>query len=57
MQRFAKKIVDMMKEENLFSWQGGPIILTQVKITLRIVILFFIYAFIFICIFLYLGNQ
>lgn len=57
MQRFAKKIVDLMKEENLFSWQGGPIILTQVKITLRIVILFFIYAFIFICIFLYLGNQ
>ncbi|KAH7670362.1 Beta-galactosidase protein [Dioscorea alata] len=31
MQRFAKKIVDLMKEENLFSWQGGPIILTQIE--------------------------
>lgn len=30
MQRFTKKIVDMMKEEKLFETQGGPIILSQV---------------------------
>ncbi|XP_020106800.1 beta-galactosidase 15 isoform X2 [Ananas comosus] len=29
MQRFVKKVVDMMKQEMLFSWQGGPIILVQ----------------------------
>ncbi|KAK1318251.1 Beta-galactosidase 9 [Acorus calamus] len=31
MQRFVKKIVDLMKEEMLFSWQGGPIILLQIE--------------------------
>ncbi|CAL9067570.1 beta-galactosidase 15 isoform X1 [Musa acuminata AAA Group] len=31
MQKFVKKIVDMMKQENLFSWQGGPIILLQIE--------------------------
>ncbi|XP_072963925.1 beta-galactosidase 15 isoform X2 [Typha angustifolia] len=31
MQRFVRKIVDMMKEEMLFSWQGGPIILAQIE--------------------------
>ncbi|KAG9452738.1 hypothetical protein H6P81_005642 [Aristolochia fimbriata] len=31
MQRFLAKIVTMMKEENLFAPQGGPIILTQVE--------------------------
>ncbi|KAI7981427.1 Beta-galactosidase 9, partial [Camellia lanceoleosa] len=29
MQRFVKKIVDLMREEMLFSWQGGPIIMLQ----------------------------
>ncbi|KAI7981416.1 Beta-galactosidase 15 [Camellia lanceoleosa] len=28
-QRFVKKIVDLMREEMLFSWQGGPIIMLQ----------------------------
>lgn len=28
---FTKKIVDMMKEEELFETQGGPIILSQVN--------------------------
>lgn len=31
MQRFVKKIVDLMKEESLFSWQGGPIIMLQIE--------------------------
>ncbi|XP_020590141.1 beta-galactosidase 15 isoform X2 [Phalaenopsis equestris] len=31
MQRFVSKIVEMMKEEKLFSWQGGPIILLQIE--------------------------
>jgi len=30
MERFTKKIVDMMKAERLFESQGGPIILSQV---------------------------
>ena len=30
MEKFTRKIVDMMKEEELFEWQGGPIILAQV---------------------------
>lgn len=30
MRIFVKKIVDLMKDNNLFSWQGGPIILAQV---------------------------
>lgn len=30
MQKFTTKIVDMMKSEGLFEWQGGPIILSQV---------------------------
>lgn len=30
MERFVKKIVDLMMAESLFSWQGGPIILLQV---------------------------
>lgn len=32
MQNFTTKIVHMMKEENLFASQGGPIILAQVYI-------------------------
>ncbi|KAL5976639.1 hypothetical protein ACLOJK_020972 [Asimina triloba] len=28
---FTKKIVDMMKGEGLFEWQGGPIILSQIE--------------------------
>ncbi|GLT97752.1 hypothetical protein SLE2022_153010 [Rubroshorea leprosula] len=31
MQRFVTKIVDLMREENLFSWQGGPIIMMQIE--------------------------
>ncbi|KAI3726563.1 hypothetical protein L1987_66361 [Smallanthus sonchifolius] len=31
MQNFTTKIVNMMKEENLFDSQGGPIILTQIE--------------------------
>lgn len=31
MQRFVKKIVDLMREELLFSWQGGPIIMLQIE--------------------------
>ncbi|KAG9160089.1 hypothetical protein Leryth_005803 [Lithospermum erythrorhizon] len=31
MQRFVKKIVDMMLAESLFSWQGGPIIMAQIE--------------------------
>lgn len=30
MKRFLGKIVNLMKEENLFASQGGPIILAQV---------------------------
>lgn len=30
MKHFLAKIVEMMKEENLFATQGGPIILAQV---------------------------
>lgn len=30
MQRFTTKIVNMMKQENLFASQGGPIIFSQV---------------------------
>ncbi|GAU32172.1 hypothetical protein TSUD_68430 [Trifolium subterraneum] len=31
MKRFVSKVVDLMKEEKLFSWQGGPIILLQIE--------------------------
>lgn len=31
MQAFTQKIVDMMKAEKLFHWQGGPIILAQIE--------------------------
>ncbi|XP_021834118.1 beta-galactosidase 9 isoform X1 [Prunus avium] len=31
MQRFVKKMVDLMREEKLFSWQGGPIIMLQIE--------------------------
>lgn len=30
MQRFVKKMVDLMRDEKLFSWQGGPVIMLQV---------------------------
>jgi hypothetical protein len=30
MQKFVTKIVDLMREEKLLSWQGGPIIMFQV---------------------------
>lgn len=32
MQNFTTKIVRMMKDENLFAWQGGPIIMAQVNL-------------------------
>ncbi|XP_022638745.1 beta-galactosidase 9 isoform X1 [Vigna radiata var. radiata] len=31
MKRFVSKMVNMMREEMLFSWQGGPIILLQIE--------------------------
>ncbi|GLJ52389.1 hypothetical protein SUGI_1114380 [Cryptomeria japonica] len=31
MERFTRKIVEMMKQENLFAPQGGPIILAQIE--------------------------
>lgn len=31
MERFVRKIVNMMKKEKLFASQGGPIILAQVN--------------------------
>ncbi|KAL9325195.1 hypothetical protein ACSQ67_005840 [Phaseolus vulgaris] len=31
MKRFVSKVVNMMREEMLFSWQGGPIILLQIE--------------------------
>ncbi|KAF7133046.1 hypothetical protein RHSIM_Rhsim09G0058800 [Rhododendron simsii] len=31
MLRFVTKIVDLMREEMLFSWQGGPIIMLQIE--------------------------
>ncbi|XP_010522389.1 PREDICTED: beta-galactosidase 9 [Tarenaya hassleriana] len=31
MQLFVKKIVDLMREEKLFCWQGGPIIMLQIE--------------------------
>ncbi|WCJ33169.1 beta galactosidase 9 [Euphorbia peplus] len=31
MQRFVKKIVDLMRDEMLLSWQGGPIIMMQIE--------------------------
>ncbi|PIA35985.1 hypothetical protein AQUCO_03400110v1 [Aquilegia coerulea] len=31
MQRFVEKMVNLMRQELLFSWQGGPIILLQIE--------------------------
>lgn len=31
MEKFVRKIVSMMKDEGLYAWQGGPIILSQVN--------------------------
>ncbi|KZV48456.1 beta-galactosidase 9 [Dorcoceras hygrometricum] len=31
MQRFVRRIVDLMRAESLFSWQGGPIIMLQIE--------------------------
>ncbi|CAM8905593.1 unnamed protein product [Rhodiola kirilowii] len=31
MQRFVTKIVDLMRQEKLFCWQGGPIIMLQIE--------------------------
>lgn len=40
MQRFTAKIVDMMKQEKLYASQGGPIILSQVKLLWWTIIFF-----------------
>ncbi|KAA0049141.1 beta-galactosidase 9 isoform X1 [Cucumis melo var. makuwa] len=31
MQRFVKKIVDLLRDKKLFCWQGGPVIMLQVE--------------------------
>ncbi|KAI4345367.1 hypothetical protein L6164_012497 [Bauhinia variegata] len=31
MKRFVAKVVNLMKEEMLFSWQGGPVIMLQIE--------------------------
>lgn len=31
MEKFVRKIVSMMKSEELYAWQGGPIILSQIE--------------------------
>ncbi|XP_054805013.1 beta-galactosidase 9 isoform X1 [Prosopis cineraria] len=31
MERFVSKVVNLMREEKLFSWQGGPIIMLQME--------------------------
>jgi hypothetical protein len=36
MKRFTAKIVDLMKQENLYASQGGPIILSQVNTLLSV---------------------
>jgi hypothetical protein len=36
MKRFTAKIVDLMKQENLYASQGGPIILSQVSTLLSV---------------------
>lgn len=41
MQRFVKKIVELMREENLFSWQGGPIIMLQVVVVVSVNLSYF----------------
>lgn len=35
MESFLTKIVNLMKDENLFASQGGPIILAQVILTIQ----------------------
>ena len=32
MERITTKIVDLLKSEKLFYWQGGPVILAQVML-------------------------
>jgi hypothetical protein len=34
MERFVRKVVELMKDEKLFASQGGPIILAQVSIVM-----------------------
>lgn len=38
MQKFATKIVNMMKAEKLYESQGGPIILSQVVLVLHFIL-------------------
>jgi hypothetical protein len=34
METFTQKIIDIIKTEDLFEWQGGPIIMSQVTFIL-----------------------
>lgn len=45
MQGFTEKIVALMKSENLFESQGGPIILAQVSTIFSILFILNIYIF------------
>ena len=49
MKRFSAKIVDMMKQENLYASQGGPIILSQVFLKNFIKCMSMLCGRIFIC--------
>jgi len=42
MQRFTTKIVNIMKAERLYESQGGPIILSQVKMLILLLSLYFL---------------
>lgn len=44
MKRFTAKIVDMMKQENLYASQGGPIILSQVQIFTTLMFSFLVFC-------------
>ena len=54
MQKFTKKIVDMMKAERLYESQGGPIILSQVIKCAAALLLNSITCFIFSYLILYI---
>ena len=41
MERFVKKIVDLLRFEKLFSWQGGPVIMLQVILLFNLTFVIF----------------
>lgn len=43
MQRFTTKIVNTMKQENLFASQGGPIIFSQVQLSKKTQLIYFFF--------------